>query len=210
MSQTEKREALDIGHDRQIRQRLERVAAARGVTPDDLLAALNTMFSAGQAIAIPAADPPLQGPGGSAHVVRQRLADDVWGVTSVTSDAPVRARSKPCDTTEICPWRRDAPSGQFPAEAFVHSAPGNRHGGADGVFGCHSSTPRHPQACAGWLLAGADGNETVLEAMERGDVPRPTLPDGVDLYGSYAEMAIANGVDPDLPELWTQCNPVSG
>ncbi|MFE7114083.1 DUF6283 family protein [Streptomyces sp. NPDC057654] len=29
----------------------------------------------------------------------------------------------------------------------------------------------------------------------------PELPEGVELYDSYAEMAIANGVDPDDPAL---------
>ncbi|MFB7470000.1 hypothetical protein [Kitasatospora sp. NPDC056184] len=38
-----------------------------------------------------------------------------------------------------------------------------------------------------------------MDLMESGVLSRPELPDNMELYASYAEMAIANGVSPDLP-----------
>lgn len=40
--------------------------------------------------------------------------------------------------------------------------------------------------------------------MDTDKLPRPELPDGVEAYGSYAEMAVANGVDPGLPALYAR------
>jgi hypothetical protein len=34
-----------------------------------------------------------------------------------------------------------------------------------------------------------------------GTLPLPELPDGIELYDSYADMAVANGVDPGDPAL---------
>ncbi|WP_381568180.1 DUF6283 family protein [Streptomyces eurythermus] len=112
------------------------------------------------------------------------------------------AQARPCSGRQVCPWRRDAPAGQFPPQVFEHSAPGNRLAGPVGWFGCHSSTEARPLLCAGRLLAGADGNDSAREMISTGVLPGPELPDGVELYGSYAEMAIANGVDPGLPALY--------
>ena len=47
-----------------------------------------------------------------------RPAGDDHQVVTVTSDTPHGYRRKPCST---CPWRVDA-VGEFPAEAFRHSA----------------------------------------------------------------------------------------
>ncbi|AJP00236.1 hypothetical protein TU94_00365 [Streptomyces cyaneogriseus subsp. noncyanogenus] len=43
--------------------------------------------------------------------------------------------------------------------------------------------------------------------IRTGALPRPELPDGVELKGSYPEMAITNGVDPDLPALYERPGP---
>jgi hypothetical protein len=78
---------------------------------------------------------------------------------------------------------------------------GSRLGAFGGRFGCHSSTDARPLLCAGWLLAGADGNEEILEMFRTGALAMPDLPDGVEVYGSYTEMAVANGVAADGPAL---------
>ncbi|MFG2934071.1 DUF6283 family protein [Streptomyces achromogenes] len=71
-----------------------------------------------------------------------------------------------------------------------------------GSAGCHFNTAYRPLLCPGWLLTGADGNDTVPEMIRTGVLPRPELPDRIQLYDSYAEMAIANSVDPILPTLY--------
>ncbi|MER5996616.1 DUF6283 family protein [Streptomyces viridosporus] len=141
-------------------------------------------------------------------MVAQRPADDTWGVIGVAYDGPPAAPRRPCAGAEPCPWRRDAPRGQFPPQAFIHSAPGNRTGGPNGRFGCHSSTPARPPLCAGWLLAGADHNPQIQDLLRSGTLPLPDLADGTEVYGNYAEMAVANGVDPALPALYPGGSPV--
>ncbi|MEU8653705.1 DUF6283 family protein [Streptomyces sp. NPDC048737] len=191
-------------HDRRVRARLAELAALRGCTLEEVLQQLNTHLAAGRTLVPepPAGPRPEPAPrGAGARVVAQRPADDTWAVTGVAYDGPPAAPRRPCGGEEPCPWRRDAPPGQFPAQAFVHSAPGNRTGAPNGRFGCHSSTPARPLLCAGWLLAGADSNADILDLLRSGTLPLPDLPDGTTVYGSYAEMAIANGVDPALPAL---------
>ncbi|MFK0154167.1 DUF6283 family protein [Streptomyces sp. NPDC090493] len=200
----------DSAHDQRVRRRLAELAAERGSTVEQVLQELNARLASGQPLGVGTSAAAPARPGGEPHVVRCRPADDVWGVVGVAYDGPPSAPRRPCAGQEPCPWRRDAPRGQFPAEAFVHSAPGNRTGGPSGRFGCHSSTPDRPLLCAGWLLAGADANDEVLGMMDSGVLARPELPDGVELYESYAEMAVANGVAPGLPVLHArpaQCPP---
>lgn len=66
------------------------------------------------------------------------------------------------------------------------------------MFGCHTSKSDEPRICAGWLLRGAQHNAAVQALLADGTLPRPDLSDGVELYDSYAEMAIANGVAPTI------------
>ncbi|MFD7663454.1 DUF6283 family protein, partial [Streptomyces sp. NPDC059788] len=108
--------------------------------------------------------------------------------------------ARPCSGAEPCPWRRDAPPGQFPAEAYRHSAATSRPG-TDRHFGCHSGRPGQPQMCAGWLLRGAEHHAGVQQQLADGALARPVLPAGMELYDSYADMAVANGVDRDDPAL---------
>ncbi|MFE9629312.1 DUF6283 family protein [Streptomyces sp. NPDC006527] len=135
----------DSAHDRRVHARLAELAALRGCTLEEVLQQLNTDLDAGRT---PVPEPPAQphpepAPrGAGARAVAQRPADDTWAVTGVAHDGPPAAPRRPCGGEEPCPWRRDAPPGQFPAQAFVHSAPGNRTGAPTGRFGCHSSTPR--------------------------------------------------------------------
>lgn len=74
-------------------------------------------------------------------------------------------------------------------------------------FGCHASSHEHPQTCAGFLLNGAADNLKVRMAAADGRVHFDRLDDtGLELYGSYREMAVANGVDPQDPAL-ARCEP---
>ncbi|MFI1189315.1 DUF6283 family protein [Streptomyces californicus] len=45
--------------------------------------------------------------------------------------------------------------------------------------------------CAGWLLRGADRNSAVQDLLTTSPPARPVLPDGMELYGSYAQMPLA-------------------
>ncbi|MFI6469902.1 DUF6283 family protein [Streptomyces sp. NPDC050516] len=136
------------------------------------------------------------------RVVSQRPADEVWGVTSVqTSRQRPSFRRKPCDGGAAgddlpCPWLRDAPAGAFPAEAYRLSAP-TAYDLSTHIFACHSSGADQPQACAGFLLRGAGDNLAVR--MWGVDLSEVTSEE--ELYDSYREMAIANGVDPDDPAI---------
>jgi hypothetical protein len=133
------------------------------------------------------------------RIVQQRPADDVWGVTSVESSPGIPAfRRKPCGDSghQPCPWRRDAPTGAFPAEAYRLSAP-TAYDMATRTFGCHASGTDRPTTCAGFLLRGAGDNLAVR--MWRTDLSVVTS--DVELYDSYRQMAEANGVHPDDPAL---------
>lgn len=102
-------------------------------------------------------------------------------------------RKEPCPT---CPWRKDA-VGEFPAEAFRISAH-TAYDMAMEAFSCHESGAKKPATCAGFLLRGADNNGNVRIKIIKGEFDPGTVSDaGLDLFDSYREMAIANGVDPD-------------
>ncbi|MEU0846332.1 DUF6283 family protein [Streptomyces sp. NPDC005962] len=199
----------DSERDRQVRARLAELAAGADISVEELLEQLDKARAFG--LPVPADLDPLPGAGGTqtsgpATVLNQRPGDGEWGVDSLIFNG-VAAQPRPCAGEKICPWRRDAPADQFPARVYVHSAPGNRASGPDGRFGCHSSGNERPLLCAGWLLAGADGNEDILQMLRTGALNQPELPQGVQLYDSYAEMAIAAGVDPALPALYARPAP---
>ncbi|MFE4829958.1 DUF6283 family protein [Streptomyces sp. NPDC056672] len=144
---------------------------------------------------------PEPGPRAAARgrIVAQRPAGDAW-VTTAESDGPPVVPHSPCGGDEPCPWRRDAPAGQFPPEAYRLSAP-TTYDQSTRAFGCHSSTPERVRVCAGWVLRGAGDNFRVRMWVLNGDIDVPHLPEGVELYDSYREMAIANGVAPDDPAI---------
>jgi Family of unknown function (DUF6283) len=104
-------------------------------------------------------------------------------------------RKKPCST---CPWRLDA-VGEFPAEAFRHSA-STAYDMSDKRFACHQSGLDKPATCAGFLLRGADHNLSVRLGRMKGDF-QDVHDDGLDLHANYRAMAVANGVDPSDPVL---------
>jgi len=120
-------------------------------------------------------------------------------VVSVQGGSAHDYQRRPCPT---CPWRKDA-VGEFPAEAFRHSA----HTCYDlsmETFGCHSAGLEGNRTCAGFLLSlSADHNMRVrLAAFDGGGLDRRRIDaGGHDLFDTYREMAVANGVHPDDPVL---------
>lgn len=93
--------------------------------------------------------------------------------------------------------------GEFPPEAFVHSA-STAYDLAENTFACHQSGAEKPAICAGFLLRGADHNLAVRLGYLKGTI-KPDVKDGGHvLHANYREMAIANGVDPEDPAL-TKC-----
>lgn len=108
-------------------------------------------------------------------------------------------RRKPCSK---CPWRVDA-NGEFPAEAFRHSAE-TAYNMSMKTFGCHESGTAKPATCGGFLLRGAEHNLCVRLGYAFGTYKNDVSDDGLVLHASYREMAIANGVNPDDPVL-TPC-----
>lgn len=100
-------------------------------------------------------------------------------------------RKKPCSN---CPWRMDA-VGEFPAEAFRHSA-NTAYDMSDHTFACHQSGADKPAICAGFLLRGAEHNLAIRMKRIRGECLDVVMGD-VELHSNYRAMAIANGVDPE-------------
>lgn len=69
-----------------------------------------------------------------------------------------RYRREPCPQ---CPWRKDAPIGAFPAEAYRISAD-TTYDQSQRVFACHMSGSDRSATCAGFLLRGADHNLSLI------------------------------------------------
>ncbi|MFA0809334.1 DUF6283 family protein [Microbulbifer epialgicus] len=125
------------------------------------------------------------------RVVRVRPAGHDHQVVSVEGVSG-KYMKKPCGD---CPWKKDS-VGIFPSEAFRLSAP-TSYDMAKEEFSCHCAGVDSPKTCAGFLLKGADHNLSVRLARMRGEIKDDIQDGGVDLFDSYREMAIANGVDPD-------------
>lgn len=125
-------------------------------------------------------------------VVKRTPADFNHDVVTVTGGNGAH-RKTPCAD---CPWKKSA-VGEFPAEAFRISA----HTSYDmdkHHFSCHSSKLTAPKICAGFLLRGADHNLAVRMGILDGIIDLSQVSDGGhELFDSYKEMAIANGVSPD-------------
>lgn len=115
----------------------------------------------------------------------------------VSRGGPFLYRRKPC---EECPWRKDRPTGVFPAEAFRISA-NTAYDASMSTFACHMSGSELPATCAGFLLRNADNNIGVRFKLAHGDYDPDEVSSDVSLYRSYREMAEANGVAPDDPVL---------
>ena len=115
-------------------------------------------------------------------------------VVTVTGGG-ARHRRQPCSD---CPWRLDA-VGEFPAEAFRHSA-STAYDMSQVMFSCHQSGAEKPATCAGFLLRGADHNLGVRLKRMRGEY-LDVVDGGHELHESYRAMATANGVPSDDPLL---------
>ncbi|QOI07943.1 DUF6283 family protein [Pseudomonas savastanoi] len=129
------------------------------------------------------------------EVIQTRPAGDDHQVVTVVGGS-WKYRKRPCPK---CPWREDA-TGEFPPEAFIHSA-GTAEDMSQHTFACHDSGCEKPATCAGFLLRGADHNLTVRLKTMTGEYKHDVTDGGHSLHGSYKAMAIANGVDPDDPAL---------
>ena len=101
-------------------------------------------------------------------------------------------RRQPCAK---CPWRLDA-VGEFPAEAFRHSA-NTAYDMSTHMFGCHDSGAKKPATCAGFLLRGSDHNLGARLARMTGRIRDDVSDGGHELFSNYREMAVANGVEPN-------------
>jgi hypothetical protein len=110
-------------------------------------------------------------------------------------------RRQPCAK---CPWRVDA-VGEFPAEAFRHSA-ATAHDMARTTFGCHESGTAKPATCAGFLLRGAEHNLAVRLRQRTENYSATVSDGGHELHASYRAMAIANGVPAGDPAI-AGCRP---
>lgn len=113
---------------------------------------------------------------------------------------------RPCGGDEPCPWRVDAPPGQFPPERYVCLARTSRrpdeHGMTDAayndpMFACHASPEGAERACASWLAVEGRNHIGVRLALAMGHLDPAALRPGPDwpaLHPSYAHLAAANGV----------------
>ena len=124
-------------------------------------------------------------------ITRVRQAGEKHQVVTVEG-GHAAYRRKPCSD---CPWRKDA-TGEFPAEAFRHSA-GTAYDMSRDTFACHQSGKRKPAICAGFLLRGADHNLAIRLGYMTGRFRNDVSDGGLDLHENYRAMAIANGVEPD-------------
>jgi hypothetical protein len=108
----------------------------------------------------------------------------------------VNCRKRPCAE---CPWVRDTPSGQFPAERYValrHTTgdPGREAYLGAPMFACHKSTEANTMPCAGWLASVGYESLTVRMLLISGEIPKDAMQPGDDwpeLFESYPEMAEA-------------------
>lgn len=130
-------------------------------------------------------------------VLRIRRADAMHQVVTLSGSSGRAHRSEPCPH---CPWRIDQPTGRFPAQAFRHSAE-TAYDMSLHRFGCHMSGTKSPSTCAGFLLSGADHSLAVRLDYLRGRIEPGSITSPVELYPSYRDMAVANGVAPDDPSL---------
>lgn len=129
-------------------------------------------------------------------ITSRRHADDNHDVVTVEGGGHAYRR-EPCPD---CPWRLDAETGAFPAEAFRFSA-NTAHDMSTHRFGCHMSGTEKPATCAGFLLTGATHNLAVRLDQMKGRIDLDQVHSDAPLYASYREMAEANGVPADDPAL---------
>lgn len=107
-------------------------------------------------------------------------------------------RRYPCGN---CPFRRDVPSGEFPAERYDAlrasvGAPGEEAGLNAPLFACHKSIVGRSETCAGWLATVGYQHLRIRLAVVLGTLPAECLRPSAgwpDLFDTYDEMAEAQG-----------------
>lgn len=99
-------------------------------------------------------------------------------------------------TCSQCPWRRDVPTGRFPPERY-RALRKTCQQGFNRVFACHKSPEGGEFACAGYLMVAGDNNFRIRIARSKRLYDPDELVATGPLYKSFAEMARANGYDPD-------------
>lgn len=129
-----------------------------------------------------------------ARVTERKMAGKDHAVLTVVGGKGDQLVS-PCPE---CPWRR-VNVGNFPPEAFKHSAT-TAYDMALNTFACHMRGAVNPATCAGFLAVGAMDNLAIRMKHSEEKIKSVTF-DPDELFGSYKEMAVANGVDPDDPVL---------
>ncbi len=98
-----------------------------------------------------------------------------------------------------CPWKKSS-AGIFPPEAFVASA-STAYDMASNTFACHCAGLDTPRTCAGFLLVSSDHNLAVRLQRFNGETFEGLSDGGHELFSSYKDMAVANGVAEDHPAL---------
>lgn len=106
-------------------------------------------------------------------------------------------RKTPCVE---CPWRRSN-AGSFPAQAYRISA-NCAEDGSMIKFGCHMNGATKAVSCAGFLLKNSTHNLGVRLSVSLKRIDFSQISDGgADLFDSYREMAVANGVPENDPAI---------
>jgi hypothetical protein len=113
------------------------------------------------------------------------------------ADDPLPHCVRPCGN---CPWRRDAPAGEFPAERYERlrttiGSPGHEAGLNAPIFACHKTEPGRDRACAGWLAVAGIDHLGIRLAVTLGRLPASVMRPGDDwpeLFSTYDEMVERN------------------
>lgn len=117
----------------------------------------------------------------------------------------LKRAKRPCPR---CPFRKDAPPGEFPAGRYACLAKTAGEPGAEAafdapMFGCHQSKDARPYACAGWLaVVGREhlGVRLAVALRQLDPVALDPALDWPELFGSWRDMVEAQA-GPDVPAL---------
>jgi hypothetical protein len=101
-----------------------------------------------------------------------------------------------------CPWRRDVPTGTWPAERFQKLARTCRDDGW-ACMACHKSREGEELPCAGFVIVQRMDSIGVRLAVWRGMKLEDYATD-VELFGSFEEMLAANDVELPRRNRWTE------
>lgn len=98
-------------------------------------------------------------------------------------------------TCRECPWKVSNPPGKFPPERYaaLASTADRSHGFPQKVFACHMTPEGGERACAGFVIVVSRDNVSLRLAVSQGQFKPDEIEADDELYGSYAEMAAANG-----------------